>query len=177
MIPRSYILLSAILAALTGLSCAAAPAPETQGELPPELILEGVTYRYYEGSTQTVSGKAARATYRNETGEIGADELFALLHDEAKGSVEARGSHVLGSLLLRWADAEGGVEMLDVNGTKATTESASFDARRRRFFGETPVDVFGEGFDATATSGFSLNLRTARVLHFQGPILTRVFEH
>lgn len=172
---RRYIATAIAAAALAALSCADAVAPLPEGESPPELLLEGITYRYYEGSLLTVSGTASAATYRNANGAVTADALFAHLHDEAKGAVEARARRVLGNLILKWADAESGVELLDVNGTHALTDRASFDARRRRFFGETPVNVHGEGFQATAGSGFSLALKGDRVLHFQGPIASQFF--
>lgn len=169
------IAIAVVAAALTALSCAGEVVAPAEGEPPPELVLEGITYRYYEGSQLTVSGTARTATYRNATGALTADALFAHLHDEAKGAVEARANRVLGNLLLKWADAESGVDMLDVNGTRAMTERASFDARKQRFFGETPVNVHGEGFQATAGSGFSLALKADRVLHFQGPIASQFF--
>lgn len=172
---RRHISIAVALAALAALSCAGEMAATAEGEPPPELVFEGITYRYYEGSELTVSGTARTATYRNATGAVTAEALFAHLHDKDKGAVEARANRVLGNMLLKWADAEAGVEMLDVNGTHALTERASFDARKQRFFGETPVNVHGEGFQATAGSGFSLALKGDRVLHFQGPIASQFF--
>lgn len=172
MISRSYI---SIALALFALSCADGVTSSPVEEPPPELILEGITYRYYEGSTLTMSGKARASTYRNTTGAVTADELFTLLLDDATGAIEARANRVLGNVLLKWADAEAGVELFDINDTRAKTERASFDGRRQRFFGETPVAVFGEGFQASADSGFSLALKGDRVLHFQGPILSQIF--
>ncbi|MBR2979164.1 MAG: hypothetical protein IKC51_04455 [Myxococcaceae bacterium] len=173
MTSTGQVALAVCLALLTGVSCAGEQAGASTSETPPELVLEGIAYRYYEGSTLVVSGTARTATFRNATGAVTADELFAHLHDEARGSVEARARRVNGNLLLKWADAESGVQMLDINGTSAMTERASFDARKQRFFGETPVNVHGEGFQATASSGFSLAIQGDRVLHFQGPIASQ----
>lgn len=91
------------------------------------------------------------------------------------GDIYASTQHVQGNLVIRWVDAMGGVEMKDINGTRAITERASFDAKGQRLFGETPVDVTGRGLVATAKSGFILPLRGDRVLHFQGPIESRIF--
>lgn len=175
MTSRRDIALLALFAALACPSCTGEGARPTPAEPPPELVLQGVTYRYYEGSRLAVSGTAREMTYRNATGGVTAEALFALLYDEAKGDIEAEASHVQGNLLLKWADAERGVELRDVNATHATTERASFDARKQRFFGETPVGVRGAGFEASAGTGFSLALRGDRVLHFQGPIESRIF--
>ena len=177
----SYKTLAALLSLLAA-ACSEDPgAAKAAEEAPPELILTGVTYRYYEGSALTVSGRAREVTYRTSNGAMTAEELFALFHGQERdgggdrGGIEATAASVQGNMLLRWADASGGVEMHDINGTKAVTDKASYDAGGQRIFGSSPVDVTGRGLTAVARSGFLLPLKGDRVLHFQGPIESTVF--
>ncbi len=174
---RSYKIFAAFMPILAA-SCAEDPgAPNVTGEAPPELILSGVTYRYYEGSDLKVSGNAREVTYRTSNGAMTADRLFALFHGSGgeQDAIEATATEVQGNMLLRWADASGGVQMNDINGTRAVTDKASYDAGGQRIFSESPVDVTGKGLTAVARSGFLLPLKGDRVLHFQGPIESTVF--
>jgi len=159
--------------ALVGCS---APARQESGRSAPELVLQGVGFKFYRGSQLTTVGMARNASFRTDTGAASAEKTRTVfLRSGAEEAVLLAG-RMEGDVHTRQADAEGGVRILDAEGTVASTPRAHLDGASRRASGRDPVEVTGKSFRSRAASGFSIDLSGSRKMVFEGPIASRLEE-
>lgn len=155
-------------------SACALPAPADTGELPPELVLQGVRLEVYRGEALEAVGQARTASFRAGTGEVSAAGVgVRFLGAEPAGEVQLSAARVEGNLRDRTGEASGGVRLEDAAGTVGTAPGATFDGTARRAEGPGPVEVRGPGFTSRGEGGFVLHLASPGRLDLLGPVTTR----
>lgn len=161
------------LAAILALGgCAAPTAPET-GRAAPELVLQGVGFKFFRGSQLTTVGMARAASFRTDTGDASAEKTRTVFLRAGEQEAVLLAGQMAGNVHTRQADAKGGVRILDAEGTVATTARAHLDGETHRASGSAPVEVTGKSFRSQA-SGFSLDLVGSRTLVFEGPVASQL---
>jgi len=150
-----------VTAAVLGAGCTVPSQPA--GELPPELRLGGVAFRFYRADALRAFGVAETATLRRDSEVLHAQKVEATLPD---GAVPVRVSApaVEGSLRERTFEASGGV--LVTHGTDvARTERARFvpDGKDGHVEGDDPVAITGRGYRLTG-AGFTLDPAAGTIL-------------
>lgn len=83
--------------------------PRENGEVVPELKLEGVRFRVYREASVRASGKASAATYRRDTQAVKAKDLSALLTASEGQPVRLEAPQGSGDVGRRTFQAEGGL--------------------------------------------------------------------
>jgi hypothetical protein len=138
--------------------CAPPRTAENQGA-PPELRLEGVRVRLFQGGAPAASGSgtAAAVTYQRDASAMKATELALHVRDRS-GEVVLTAPAAAGVISARTFEASGGLRA--VRGTDhAATESARFDpsaGSKGLVMGDAPVELWGRGYRLQG-NGFSLD--------------------
>ncbi len=163
---RCSLLLVALLALPAAPACIEPPPTAesggpSQGEQLPELALDGVGLRYFVGSELRATGRAERAFFRKQSGEVTAQDAQTLLLAAVKGrggvpeDIRVTAPRGKGDIRARTALAEGGVEAKNLtDGTLVVTESFSLDGAARRASGGEPVTMTRTGLVASGERGF-----------------------
>jgi hypothetical protein len=153
--------------------CTAPPADT--GATPPEIILEGVGFRFFRGSELRARGQANVATFRRDTGDVTAHRVRLVVDRDGQGdTVRFDAVSASGNVHTQLAAAAGGVHLADAQGTRGTTERARLDGKAGRVDGRDPVDVVGSGFRMHGENGFVLDLVGEDGLLLKGPVTTLV---
>lgn len=130
------------------LGCAACSRPHSanDGEVPPTVVLRGVTVTEYHGAERTAVGRADRVAYlRGDSVLMAADAGFRMLGGPAAQG-KARGltvsAHQMeGNLSTRQMDAVGDVHLTTATGMTAVTDQATIDGSAMTVSGAAPVKV------------------------------------
>lgn len=149
-----------------------ARAPADTGRGPPELVLEGVGFKFFRGSELTTIGHARAASFRSDTGDLATEKLKLRFLRPGEDDVILEAGRTAGNVHTRQADAEKGVYLVDAQGTVARTERGHIDGTRREASGTDPVEVTGPSFRSQAAGGFTLELTGSRTLVFRGPVVS-----
>lgn len=166
--------LLALLAVLGAPACAATPPSDT-GEMPPEILLKGVGFRFFRGSELRAVGRAEKATFKKDTGDGTAQGVRArFLPSESRSELEIVTRELTGNVRTQQAVATGGVRLSETGGAAGVTRSARLDGLIRKAEGDDPVDVVGAGYRMHAESGFALDFATPGGLTLLGPVDTRI---
>ncbi len=148
---------AALVLALALAGCGGAVPRETAA-VPPELKLDGITFRIYRGDTLRAFGEAAAASLRRDSTELRASNLEAVL-PRPGGPVHVTAPAGEGTLASRVFRASGGV-VVSRGSDAARTESARYQPgegdRDGLLVGDDPVEVTGRGYRLTGR-GFTLD--------------------
>jgi hypothetical protein len=165
---RSWLAITGVIA----LGCAGAPPPDV-GVGPPELVLDGVTFRFFRDEALRAVGQAAGATFRRDTGDLVARKATVNIRDpKQSGPKDLGAERVAGNVRSGQGIAEGGVWGRDEQGTTFTTESCRFDGKAQTAEGEKPVRIDGEGLRMENPSGFAMDFSARGALRLKGPVTT-----
>lgn len=169
------------LVALVAL-CACKPPPAPSGpSAPPQVTLIGARMSVFQGETLAASGRAAKLTYRRESGDVVANEALVQLPRatataEQRGKnapgIELRAAEMTGNLGTRQSAASGGVQMKSADGTSGVTPSATFDGTVQKARGEEPIRLTGTTGWTLEASSFEFLLPEERFVFF-GDVVTR----
>lgn len=169
-IARYAILAAALMAA----GCSARPAVDA-GVAPPEIVLEGVGFKFFRGSELRATGKANVATFRRDSGDVSAYRVkLNVRKAEGVQAVTLDAVSASGNVHTQLADAAGGVHLADSSDSRGTTERAHLDGKAGLVSGQDPVDVVGQGFRMHGENGFVLDLVRTDGLSLKGPVTTLV---
>jgi len=155
----NHLALGILAVSIAGASgCAPPRTAENQGA-PPELRLEGVRFRLFQGGEPLPrgSGTAAAVTYQRDTTAVKATSLDLHVRDHSE-EVALTAPAAAGIVSARTFEASGGLRA--VRGTDtAVTESARFDpaiGSKGLVVGDAPVELRGRGYQLQG-NGFTLD--------------------
>jgi len=167
--PRNISPWAIVLACVTGLCCAS-PTPGDFGEAPPEILLEGVGFKFFRENELRAVGKATQATFMRDTADGSAQSVrMRFLATTDRSEVELTAHEVHGNIRTQQAEATGGVRIAEAGGAIGTTESAKLDGPARRVTGEKPVDIVGAGFRVHGDNGLLMSIAEPGSLALKGP--------
>jgi hypothetical protein len=137
------------------LLCACAPEPALSTSLaadaggPPAITLRDVKFVHSRGSTVFAEGHVAAMTYVRESGDTLASEATVRFpRDERPGTaVDISTPRASGNPLEGKVIGEGGVHFENQQGDRGGTESATYEGKRGLAWGDSPVQLFGPGFE------------------------------
>ncbi|HYO64559.1 MAG TPA: LPS export ABC transporter periplasmic protein LptC [Archangium sp.] len=179
---RPLLSLLALLAA-----CTQKQATE-DASAPPAVVMHGVRLRSYDGSTLSMTGEAALATW-DRTGELTATQATVNVPDQgetgatsargAKGSKAGSGTTVRAKLMegnpgARQLVASGDVEVRTASGLVALTPRATYDGTHQVARGTEGVVVTGPNGRMRADA-FSLSFPTGQ-FDFEGAVQAHLQE-
>lgn len=165
-----------LVGSCTAWGCIARP-PSDIGEAPPEILLEGVGFKFFRGTDLRAVGRASQATFLRDTGDGMAQNVrMRLLADPERPEIEIVTSNVTGNVRTQQATATGGVRAAEAGGAAGLTATARLDGVGRSATGDDPVDIAGAGYHVHADKGFLLNFAAPGGLALQGPVETRLGE-
>ena len=147
-----------------------AQAPADTGKAPPELVLQGVGFKFFRGSELTTVGHARSASFRSDTGDLGANRVKLRFLRPPENDMILEAGTASGNIRTKQADAENGVLLVDAEGTTVRTTKSHIDGNTRLATATDPVEVTGAGFRSQASGGFALELGGSRTLVFHGPV-------
>jgi len=153
--------LSLALVALGMEACGRPMAGSGEG-VPPQVELEGVRVRYYQGGQGVAQSRAARVTFQRESTDFTAHDVFVRFSGHGQlsgraGQSEVRASRVEGNLATRKAEGLDGVGLKTGSGLVGQTPHAYFDGVLQEAHGSDPVSVWGPGYQLSA-KGFRVQL-------------------
>ena len=134
------------------------PAHKAIQDLPPEVILHGVTLRQFHGGRLTAHGRADQLNYQRGTTDYVATTAEVHFHSEHGASAVVTAPRVSGNLNNRQADGSGGVSMRTDDGRTGHTERAHFDGNAMVVSGSDPVELADAAY-RTRGSAFHFQLR------------------
>lgn len=147
-----------------------ARAPADTGKAPPEMVLQGVGFKFFRGSELTSVGHARSASFRSDTGDLGANRVKLRFLRPTENDMILEAGTASGNIRTKQVDAENGVLLVDAQGTAVQTTKSHIDGNTRQATGTDPVEVTGASFRSQASGGFALELSGSRTLVFHGPV-------
>lgn len=113
----------------------------------PELRLEEVRFRVYRDARLAARGTAARASYRRDTADWGAEKVEAFLANDAGSPawVKLDAARAAGNPRTRDLSAGGGVRF-ERGEEVAVSDEARYDPGDRRVHGDRSLELRGPGY-------------------------------
>jgi hypothetical protein len=143
---------SLLLAALC--ACAVDPGESSSlaprdGGAPPGITLRDVEFVQSRGNTVFARGRVSHMNYLSENGDTLAEVASVQFPREREPgtAVDISAPRARGNPLEARVTGEGGVHVANQQGDRGQTDSATYDGRRGQAFGNSPVGLFGPGFE------------------------------